>query len=40
VYRSSLGVGEVLRYHSDTLSEQYRSRRGAPIRGQIEVVNM
>ena len=30
-HRSSLGVGEVLRYHSDTLSEHSRSQRGAPI---------
>ena len=29
--RHSIGVGEVLRYCSDTVSEQYRSRRGAPI---------
>jgi hypothetical protein len=29
--RHSIGVGELLRYFSDTVSEQYRSRRGAPI---------
>ena len=29
--RHSIGVGELLRYFSDTVSEQYRSRRGAPM---------